>query len=238
MIFPIVNHFFDAKFPVLEDHEEEILFPHPTWPGVQANQLGAIYFDEDLYTVVIDPREQFRLRRKGESNVYCLGLREKVAMECYTGRSFKGYNFFHIDGNPLNTTFENLVFFVNKGKGIDEYQSRKKAFIRRTLDYMKTREPLIKKRGIEPIDYWSAMNLPDWIMYHWKSENGFPVPPKRKTYPTRSYTTGDAQIEVIERLKELKAAGSTQQDIMEILEIKSVSRYKYLLKKTKARFDI
>lgn len=240
MIFPVVNHFFDAKYPVLEDHEEEIFYTHPVWTDVQVNQLGVIFFDEDKYTVNLDPRDQYRIRKKGETDVYCLGNKAKIAMECFSGINLKGYNFFHVDGNPLNNTFKNLIFFVNKGNGIEPYKKQKREFIKRTLEYMKSREPQIIKRGITPIDYWEALNLPKYIMEAWKKEYGMEihVSESRKRKTRGLYLTGDAQEALIEELQALRLKGNTQKDIMEILEIKTISRYKYLLKKTKARFDI
>ena len=42
MIVHPARHIFEAKFPSLEDHEEEIFYQHPVH-DIKVNQLGVIY---------------------------------------------------------------------------------------------------------------------------------------------------------------------------------------------------
>lgn len=231
MIFYKAEHFFEAKYPTLEEHEVEIWYSHPKW-DIKCNQLGVLDFNEEILTFTYTSRDQYKIRRKGEVNTYVLGSKERIVMECYTGQDCKGFNFFHVDANPLNLTFENLVFFRNKAPGIDYYKRQKKEFIQRTLDYMKSREPLVQKRGISPEDYWTAMELPDWLIREWRVANGLPVKERTKVLKERrQYVTGAEQEMLVVRIKELRQGGASWKDIQEILEIKSKSRLKYLVKK-------
>lgn len=237
MIFYETNHFFDAKYPTLEDHEEEIWYPHPLY-DIKCNQLGILDFADEL-KAQLNGRDQYKVKPPGSSSYKTLGYKERVVMECYTGISHKSTKILFQDGNPLNHTFGNLMCFRKKGSDYRHFYKIQRDFIINSIKYMNSREPFIVKRGIDPEDYWRAMALPSWLMDEWFLYNKRTSNQEPTEKLTRGkYIKGDDQLELLRRIWELKNNGYSWQEMMEEIGSKSRSGFSYLLKKAETYFDI
>lgn len=237
MIFYETTNFFDAKYPTLEDHEEEILYQHPEY-DIKCNQLGVLDFGEDN-KYGFTSREQYKIKAPGTKGFKMLGHKERIVMECYTGFSHKGKIIYFIDGNPLNHTFKNLICISRKGPEYRELYNKNRDFIDRSVQHMNSREPFIVKRGIEPEDYWTAMALPEWLMLEWhksnhKTSKEIPV----GKIPKGKYIKGDTQLDLLKQIWELKKSGYSWAEMMKETGTKSRSGFSYLLQKAETYFDI
>lgn len=231
--FPHTNYF-DCLSPMLEDHEEEVFFKHPQH-DFYCNQVGALYFPDKLKA---QTRQSGQWKIMDEQNIFyiVLGIKERIVRECYDGFSYKGYSFYHKDGNPYNLTSENVIALSKGDKDNSKFRKQRRYFIMETLKYMNSREPYIVKRGLDPMVYWEAMQLPKWVMTEYRLYKGKPLP--NINGEKKKYMKGDDQMIVLKQIYDMKQAGISWNDIMDQLNIKSKSGFCYLLKKAEATFDI
>lgn len=234
MIIKPATHLFDALPPKLEDGEEEIWFRHPKWP-VQCNQLGVLIFDDDVQ-VVGNARDQYYLMygKKGHERHF-LGGRARIVMECFHQISYEGFQFHHRDTNPYNYTEENLVGFVHRSKEMMQFVWANQKFADRTIAYMNTRTPVLQKRGIDPVQYWKMMEIPNKVFNRWIRQSELQPPDKE---PRGKYKVEARRYKVIATIKEMKAQGKTNAEIGEVLGISSKNGLAYWLKIIKAENDI
>lgn len=235
MIIKPANHYFEATYPVLEDHEEIIWFRHPKHP-VQCNQVGMIVFDDDV-NWAFNGRDQYRYwtDRKGNSKV--LGSPERVVSECYTGISHKSQSFLYRDGNPYNRTYQNLIpYRVINTAELKEANYKWKAFLKASVDYMNTRTPVLEKRGIVPAEYWALMELPDWLTKVWARGQEMPKTKlkkmKERDRPPRSapYVIKPWKLERAALIHKLRKEGKTQMEIAHIVGLRTNSAVSHWLK--------
>ena len=231
--FPHTNYF-DCLSPMLEDHEEEVLFKHPQH-DFYCNQVGALYFPDKLKA---QTRQSGQWKIMDEQNIFyiVLGIKERIVRECYDGFSYKGYSFYHKDGNPYNLTSENVIALSKGDKDNSKFRKQRRYFIMETLNYMNSREPYIVKRGLDPMDYWETMQLPKWVMQEYRLYKGKPIPTLDGA--KKKYMKGDEQLAVLRQIYDMKRAGNSWNVMMDELNIKSRAGFNYLLKKAEATFDI
>lgn len=231
--FPHTNYF-DCLSPMLEDHEEEILYKHPLH-DFHCNQLGAIYFPEELKAQTRQSG-QFKIMDLKTQFYISLGYRERIVRECYDGFTYKNYSFYPKDGNPLNLTPENVIAIAKGNRDNVYYRKQRRAFIIETIRHMNSREPYILKRGIDPMQYWEMLQLPKWLMQEYRIYKGKPLP----TNPVekKRYIKGDEQMVLLRQIYDMKQAGNSWNDMMAELNIKSRAGFAYLVKKANMTFDI
>ena len=231
--FPHTNYF-DCLSPMLEDHEEEVLFKHPQH-DVYCNQLGALYFPDEVKAQTRESGQWKILDVKTQFYVV-LGFKERIVRECYDGFSYKNYSFYHKDGNPYNLTSENIIALSKGDKDNSKFRKQRRYFIMETLKHMNSREPYIVKRGLDPMDYWETMQLPKWVMQEYRLYKGKPIPTLDGA--KKKYMKGDEQLAVLRQIYDMKRAGNSWNVMMDELNIKSRAGFNYLLKKAEATFDI
>lgn len=231
--FPF-THLFDAMCPQLEEHEVDVWYPHPVH-DLSCNRLGIIVYGDDLRwtsnqrEIWITPAET-GIRTN-------IGGREKVVMECYTQTIYYNYQFFHLDNNPYNLTQENLVFFKNQDAESKYYTKEVSKFLARTVAYMNSRTHLLVARDVDPYDYWTAMELPDRVMYLWKKTNSFSVENRGRKKGTGTYKPNSRSTEKISTIKELLAQGLSGRAIARAMDIDN-GMVAYYVRKIKTCFDI
>lgn len=236
MIIPKPKHYFQATYPILEEGEESIWYRHPEHP-LSCNQLGMVVFDDGI-SWNFNRRGQYRYNLKGKRNVFNLGSEEKVIYECLTGISHKGKSFLYKDANPYNRTFENLLPYktISTDELIDA-NDRWREFLNASVDYMNSRKPLIEKRGIDPANYWSLMELPEWLTKLWAKGKPMPKSNIRKqadqARPARpgGYVVNPWKIEKAALIHKLSDEGLSQKKIAKIVGLKTNSGVVHWLKK-------
>ena len=234
MIVKPATHLFNALPPKLEDGEEEIWFRHPKWP-VQSNQLGVLFFDEDVQ-IVSNSRDQYYLMYgKRSCDRHFLGGRARIVMECFHGINYEGYQFHHRDCNPYNFTEANLAGFKARSKEMMQFIWNNQKFTDRTIEYMISRTSVLEKRKIDPIQYWKLMEVPKVLLNRWIKESGLEPPAKEVR---GKYKVETRRHETIALIKEMKAQGKKNAEIREALGIGSKNGLAYWLKIIKEEKDI
>ncbi len=234
MIVKPATHLFNATCPALEEGEEEVWFRHPKWP-LECNQLGIIVTDEEAHFITNGRDQYYLMYGKKNFERHFLGTRERIIMECYHQRDYTGWQFHHRDANPYNHTEENLVGFIHRSKEMMKFVWANQNFLDRTIAYMNTRTAILEKRGVDPVDYWKAMELPGNYFKKWVSQSGFEPPEKNKR---GEYKIQKRRGEIIANIKQLKAAGKTNAEIRETLGMKGKNSLAYWLKIIKEQNDI
>jgi hypothetical protein len=163
IVYPCTN-FFDCKFSQLEDQEEEIIFTHPFLPGIQCNQVGTLYFDEDMYTIYYN----FGICTLRRANNEFRRSKIKIVWECYHGRETKDLIHF-MDLNIYNFTRENLKPVKDMSEWeYDKRLSKRKKFIQKSaerLDRIQRRHP-----DFSPEEIFDRLELPVWIYNGWQKK--------------------------------------------------------------------
>jgi len=196
IVYP-AEHLFQAKYPVLEPHEEEIFYHHPV-EEIYCNQLGVLYYDEGVYSIY-DKNEskQIRQQKTGRN----IGSKMRVIWECYVGQIVSCPHFLYVNGNPLDTRFENIrktSELSPKGKEWAELQKTKKKFIQKTVEYLLKLEARAEKVGMDKEQLYQVLMLPSWIIIPRKKLGEAPVKITRVPGP-KSWTT-EEQADQIERM--------------------------------------
>ncbi len=164
MIIPKATNIFDALSPMLEDHEEELFFQHPTL-DIKCNQLGAVYYNEDKYMYLHNKQGGSFMETRSRKN---LGSKVRVVWECYQGQTHSGSgspHFFFANGNILDYRPEN-VFLSNDLLPKEKAQmAREKAkFILSSVQRLMELEIYYEKRGIKKEELHTAMLIPVWLV--------------------------------------------------------------------------
>lgn len=163
---------------MLEDHEEEIFFEHPT-EDIRCNQLGVLYFDEDRY--VSYTMTTGSIVREHESynglRIRMVGSKHKIAWECFHGEILdSGTHFMFRNANSLDTTKDNLLPLTRVDKSIKaEASATKSKFFKASLEHLIKLEEKHKERGIESAELHKLLQLPTWLTGARKRWKG-PVP--------------------------------------------------------------
>jgi hypothetical protein len=244
MIIRPANHYFEATYPMLEDGEEIIWYKHFKHP-VMCNQVGMIVFDDSVGWT-FSGRGQYRYWGENRQcrTALVLGSAERIVCECITGISYKNQAFLYKDGNPYNRTFENLLpYRVINTAELREANSKWKAFINASVEYMNSRTPVLLKRGIAPEDYWALMELPEWLTNVWSKKQEITEPKKKRGLRVANpygtpYKINDWKHERMEDIIKLRSEGKTLKQIATHFDLNSGSAIGHWIKKYGNGFDI
>ena len=161
MIVYKAKHIFEAKFPSLEDDEEEVFYQHPTL-DIKCNQLGVLYCDESKFGIY-DKRGTSTIRNQ-ITRTSC-GSKCRIIWECYTGESVFTPHFFYVNGNPMDLRKENLVMSGPlSGKEREPYLTIKKRFIRASVEHLIKIENRMEAVGVDKDQLYEMLLLPQWLM--------------------------------------------------------------------------
>lgn len=223
---------------MIGEGEEEKFWRHPVHP-IRCNQIGLLYVDEDYDVKYQDGRKEVVAyrhseRQKGDYDWIEAGHPLRVMFECWAGRQVKYSAFVFADGNPLNTTQENLVRKgeVNLQKWKDAYCATAD-FRTRSLEYMRKKDEILHKRGVDPVNYWSSFGLPIWLKQMYFKGNVTEVKGVRGPYIHKSES-----LELMVKILDLRESGRSHREIQEILNLSHINRVKYWLKKAERINDI
>jgi len=178
------KHWFECMYPTLGEDEEEIFYQHPT-EGIKCNQLGILFYDEERY-VSYDMTTGSVVREFGAYNgdkIRVIGSKTKIIWECYHGKHLEsGCHFLYLNGNPLDSTKENLLA-VSKIDPITKAIATevKLKFIRNTVEHLVKLEAKYDKRGIGKEALHKLLHIPNWLVGARKRWKG-PVPKARLKY--------------------------------------------------------
>lgn len=166
------THYFNALSPILEAHEEEEFFPHPTLPGIKCNQLGALYIDETLYTI------QHYRRGVGIEDLdgHAYGTKARIVWECYRGYSYpekRSPNFWHLNGNVNDFTKQNL-FLTFEMDPADERLAVKNrnSFVAKSVERLIKLEEKYLATGLDMNSLYQMLFVPTWLSHARKSAAG------------------------------------------------------------------
>jgi hypothetical protein len=160
MIVHPARHIFEAKFPSLEDHEEEIFYQHPVH-DIKCNQLGVLYCDDTIFGIY-DKRGTSMVRITKTSR--SIGTKYKVIYECYTGKIVNSPHFFFANGNPMDTRKENLVMSGPlSGKQREPYLRIKNRFIKASVEHLIKIENRMEAVGVSKDQVYEILLLPHWL---------------------------------------------------------------------------
>ena len=165
--FPCTN-LFDAKLPIFEDGEEEIFYQHPVY-DIKCNQLGSLYLNEDKYYVVYSVYGIYIRVREEDGKLKFkdnIGMKQKIVWECYNSIHLtSGKQFYHVNGNILDFSHGNLVpTSYLEEKLMAPIISKKKKFIKSSVEKLLELENKYKERGIEKDELYELLMLPMWLI--------------------------------------------------------------------------
>ena len=161
MIVHTSRHLFEAKFPTLEDHEEEVFYQHPV-QAIKCNQLGVLYCDESVYGIY--NKADSSMVRNQKTRITC-GTKPKVIWECYTGQIVHSPHFFYANANPLDLRFENLIHSKPlSAKERAPYIKIKARFVKASVEHLLKLEDRAEKVGISISDLHSILMIPHWLV--------------------------------------------------------------------------
>ena len=227
MIVPKATNIFDALAPMLEDHEEELFFQHPT-EDIKCNQLGVVYYNEDKYLYLHNKQGGSFMESGTRRN---LGSKVRIVWECYRGQTHSGAgspHFFFANGNILDYRPEN-VFLSNElmPKEKAEMARSKAKFILFSIQRLMELEIYYEKRGIKKEDLYTAMLIPVWLVNARKRITP-PLVGGEKKPPQKGKKTRTTPEEIDEVIKLFKM-GLTYYNIMIRMGWKSNQRIKKIV---------
>lgn len=166
LIFKPAKNVFEAISPKLEDHEEEIIYVHPSLPGISCNQIGILYFDESIYALVENTNGSY-LRSSNDKN-RSYGTKIRIVWECYKGRVYelpRSPHIYQINANVYDYTEDNLLLAKEADKKTqDLLNSRRKNFINESIVHLMKIEKRWTPLGFTPDELWTLMGLPFWLV--------------------------------------------------------------------------
>ena len=228
IVYP-AKHWFEAKFPTLEDHEEEVFYQHPTL-DIKCNQLGVIYCDESIYGVY--DKVGTSMVRVTKTSI-SVGTKCKVIWECYTGKTVSSPHFFFANGNRLDTTKENLILSGPlSAKEREPYLRTKNRFIKASVEHLLKIEERMERVGVDKDQVYEILQIPQWL----KGARLKYVPPaapkKQKTYSrgTPKIRTTQEEADEVEKLFHM---GLTFYAIIDRMGWTSTSRIKKIVQDRK-----
>ena len=201
MIIHPAKHLFEAKFPTLEEHEEEIFFQHPVH-NLKVNQLGVIYCDEIEYAIYHKGDTSIVRDQKTRKNC---GSKLRVIWECYIGKICSSPHFFFANSNPLDTRRENLILcrpLTHKERA--PYLRARNRFVEASVQHLLKIEARMGKMGVDKDTVYQMLILPYWLK---SARKKYDVAPIKSTAPkslerrggSKSRTT-EAEADEVERL--------------------------------------
>jgi hypothetical protein len=174
IIYPAKN-LFQAKFPTIEDHEEEIFFQHPK-EDIKCNQLGVLYYDEDRYSTYptasgATVREHQKFNKVAARSV---GSKTKIVWECYHQEILEiGAHCLFLNANPLDMTKENIIMLSKTDPATKKEASKAKAkFISNSIDHLIGLERKFEKEGISNQQLHKLLQIPNWLACARKKHKG------------------------------------------------------------------
>ena len=227
IVYP-AKHLFEAKFPTLEDDEEEIFFHHPVH-DIKCNQLGVIYCNESIYGVY-DKRGTSMVRVTKTS--ISVGTKCKVVFECYTGKTIHSPHFFYVNGNPLDLRKENLVVSGPlSGKEREPYLKTKNRFIKASVEHLLKLEAKMEVQGIDKTELHEMLLLPQWLI---GARERYVAPaPKQPRITSRGVAKPRTTDEEADEIEKLFYMGLTFYAIIDRMGWKSTSRVKKIVQDRK-----
>lgn len=222
MIIPKCTHFFNATYPVLEDHEEEIWYNHFQLP-LKCNQLGLLIFDDDFDVQYNSIKGDYSV--KTGTSKRSLGTRQKLVWECYYGIACVGSMVMFKDANPFNLTQENL-WRVESGSTFKRYNAIKNEFTQKTFEYLSEKAKKYEERGVDIKDYIEILALPLWLEKICKRQLRGLAKPEKRTYTKDPMD----QLEKYRKIKLMQEAGLGRKKIAEILDCSEHSVTYYVQK--------
>ena len=228
MIVHPARHYFEAKFPTLEDHEQEQFYQHPVH-DIKVNQLGVIYCDDTIISI-FDRRgtSVVRFLKTGKG----LGNKTKIIWECYTGENFHAPHFFFANGNPLDTRRENLILCGPlSDKDRQPYIRIKRAFVQASVEHLLKLETRMAVVGIGKTELYEMLSLPQWLV---SARERYVPPTPQPDKPKKTYTKGTPRIrttpEEVAEVIRLYNQGQTFYAIIDRMGWTSTSRIKKIAK--------
>jgi len=181
MIIPSPKHIFQTCFPQLELEEEEIFYPHPLW-DLKVNQIGVIYPGESItyysYSVLSE--------NVGLNDLKTLKTtipKQKLVAQCFAGSMDVPFQVVPLDGNPYNTTRDNLLYHNSqKKKALENY----KTFKKNSIEYMLKRDVVIKSKGLFPGPYWALQKLPNYLRKPYEKQTGISLALDKYGFPKQT----------------------------------------------------
>jgi hypothetical protein len=108
------NNIFECKIPTLQEHEDEILYTHPSHYWLQVNQIGIRYIDYDELQkldieIMVDGRDMMKLYDKKNNEVITLRNRLATCYECYHAvPKINSRSLVHVNHNIYDFRPENI----------------------------------------------------------------------------------------------------------------------------------
>ena len=225
MIVHPARHLFEAKFPSLEDHEEEVFYQHPVH-DIKVNQLGVIYCDESILAIY---------ERRGTSMVRDLktgksfGTKTKIIWECYTGEIVHSPHFFYANGNPMDLRGENLIMSGPlSDKARQPYLRIKRGFVQASVEHLVGLETRMAAVGIDKTELYEMLLLPRWLVG--VRERYVPPAPKQQRVTSRGTPKPRTTEEEVAEVIRLYNQGQTFYAIIDRMGWTSTSRIKKIAK--------
>lgn len=229
MIVHPARHIFEAKYPSLEDHEEEVFYQHPVH-DIKCNQLGVIYCDDGILAIY-DRRGTSMVRdlKTGKS----FGTKTKIIWECYTGKVVHSPHFFFANGNPMDLREENLIMSGPlSDKARQPYLRIKRGFVQASVEYLVGLETRMAAVGIDREQLYEMLLLPRWLVGSRERYVPPTVPKQQRTSSkgTPRIRTTDEETEQVVKLFHM---GLTFYAIIDRLGWTSTSRIKKIVRDRK-----
>jgi hypothetical protein len=227
IVYP-ARHLFEAKFPSLEDHEEEVFYQHPVY-DIKVNQLGVLYCDESKFGIY--DKKGTSLVRYHSTRTSC-GTKTKIIWECYTGEIVHSAHFFFVNGNPLDLRRENLVMSGPlSGKEREPYLTTKNRFIKASVEHLLKLEAKMEVQGIDRKQLYEMLLLPQWLI---GARERYVAPaPKQQRVTSRGVPKPRTTQEEADEIERLFHMGLTFYAIIDRFGWSSTSRIKKIVQDRK-----
>ena len=192
MIVHPARHLFEAKFPTLEDDDDEVFFKHPVH-AIKCNQLGILYYDESIYAVY--EKQDTAMVRHTATRKNC-GSKIRIIWECYSGEVAFGLHFLFVNGNPLDLRRENIrKSNTLTSKEREELLVVKRRFVKKSVEHLIMIEERAERLGMDITELHRFLLLPHWLQVA-RAKNGSPYIKNLRPPGGKSPTTEDEADEV------------------------------------------
>ena len=150
---------------MLEDHEEEIIYIHPSGE-FSCNQLGVLYYDEDKYVLLENVNGSY-MKTTDRKNL-SKGTKLRLVWECYHNQIYPTKNSPHIyqaNANVYDFTQENLILASSLNKYWQrDLNSVRKEFISKSIDHLIKIENRWSLLGVSKEEVWTMLVIPYWLV--------------------------------------------------------------------------
>lgn len=157
-----MKSFFTALLPVIPDGEPERFYYHPTHPQIYCNQIGVLYFSEDIYLLSECRAVQYLIVKSTRERV---AKRDIVVYQCYSGAIQKFSKMLFRNGNPNDLSVGNIITSLDcPKKDIKTIKEAMQDFIDETaIDLYLLETKYVEKYGIPPTELHDKLMLPQWV---------------------------------------------------------------------------